>query len=148
MANGKSENYLKHAGKPFRGTNKPKRKARLNSKSKKQRERDKIYKKLHREFMADNPFCEKWLIENNIYRIKCGLYVHNNDTNNLFSEEGILSLLNPIYSEEVHHGKGRGKYYLDTSTWHALSSKAHAWVHANPKEAELVGLLDPDRNKR
>ena len=45
---------------------------------------------------------------------------------------------------EIHHtfcGKNRAKYYLDTTTWIAVSRDGHNWIHDNPKEAREKGLL-------
>lgn len=45
---------------------------------------------------------------------------------------------------EVHHtycGKDRAKYYLDVSTWLAVSRDGHNWIHAFPKEARELGYL-------
>ena len=45
---------------------------------------------------------------------------------------------------EVHHtycGKDRAKYYLDESTWIAVSRDGHNWIHDNPKEAREKGFL-------
>jgi len=45
---------------------------------------------------------------------------------------------------EVHHtycGKDRAKYYLDVSTWLAVSRNGHNWIHDNPKEARELGFL-------
>ena len=45
---------------------------------------------------------------------------------------------------EVHHtycGKDRAKYYLDTSTWLAVSREGHNWIHSFPKEARELGFL-------
>ena len=45
---------------------------------------------------------------------------------------------------EIHHtycGKDRSKYYLDTSTWLAVSRDGHNWIHDNPKEARELGYL-------
>lgn len=41
----------------------------------------------------------------------------------------------------VHHTKGRGRYYLDTTTWVPLCMSCHEKVHAmSIEEAELLGL--------
>jgi hypothetical protein len=40
----------------------------------------------------------------------------------------------------VHHMKGRGKYYLDTSTWIPLCLSCHEWVETHPKEAREMGF--------
>jgi hypothetical protein len=45
---------------------------------------------------------------------------------------------------EVHHkysGKDRSKYFLDVSTWLAVSREGHNWIHDNPKEARMLGYL-------
>lgn len=45
---------------------------------------------------------------------------------------------------EVHHtycGKDRAKYYLDVTTWLAVSRDGHNWIHDNPKEARELGYL-------
>lgn len=45
---------------------------------------------------------------------------------------------------EIHHtycGKDRAKYYLDTTTWIAVSRDGHNWIHDNPKEARELGFL-------
>jgi hypothetical protein len=47
-------------------------------------------------------------------------------------------------STEIHHtycGKDRAKYYLDESTWIAVSRDGHNWIHDNPKEAREKGFL-------
>lgn len=46
-------------------------------------------------------------------------------------------------SVDVHHMKRRGKYFLDTSSWLAVSRQAHDWIHLNPKEATEMGWLIP-----
>lgn len=45
---------------------------------------------------------------------------------------------------EIHHifsGKDRDKYYLDESTWMAVSRKGHNWIHEHSKEARELGYL-------
>lgn len=45
---------------------------------------------------------------------------------------------------EVHHtysGKDRAKYYLDTTTWMAVSRDGHNWIHDHPKDAREQGYL-------
>ncbi len=56
MSNGLPINYLKPAGKPFKGKNKPARK-KLRQVSKKLREKMKIYAKLRKEFLAQHKAC-------------------------------------------------------------------------------------------
>lgn len=40
----------------------------------------------------------------------------------------------------IHHTKGRGRYYLDSSTWIPLCLSCHEWVETHPKEAREMGL--------
>lgn len=137
MSNGKLENYLRPyrpAGNPFRGTNKPKRKARIASKSKKQRELDKTYSKLRKEFLEDHCVCAVAVATTVLPDVLYG---------NILVELGKLPR-----ATEIHHKRGRGRYLLDTSTWAAVSAEGHKWIHANPQEAEALGLLHPDRNRR
>ena len=45
---------------------------------------------------------------------------------------------------EVHHkydGADRSKYYLDETTWLAVSRAGHQWIHNNPIEAKERGYL-------
>ena len=45
---------------------------------------------------------------------------------------------------EIHHtysGANRSKYYLDESTWVAVSRNGHLWIHANPAESREQGYL-------
>jgi len=53
----------------------------------------------------------------------------------------------PITGEvatEVHHkysGKDRNQYYLEVSTWLAVSRKGHNFIHDNPAWAKEKGYL-------
>ena len=45
---------------------------------------------------------------------------------------------------EVHHtysGKDRAKYYLDTTTWIAVSRDGHNWIHDHSQDAREQGYL-------
>ncbi len=44
-------------------------------------------------------------------------------------------------SEDLHHVKKRGKYYLDESTWLAVGRKIHQHIHDAPGWARAEGLL-------
>jgi hypothetical protein len=49
-----------------------------------------------------------------------------------------------VYSDldavEIHHQKGRGKYLLDTTTWLAVSRKAHQEIELKPTWAKKEGF--------
>lgn len=45
---------------------------------------------------------------------------------------------------DIHHtysGKDRAAYFLDTSTWIAVSREGHNWIHDNPIESRELGYL-------
>lgn len=42
----------------------------------------------------------------------------------------------------IHHSKGRGKYYLDISTWIPLCMNCHNFIELNPKIAKEIGFSD------
>ena len=45
-------------------------------------------------------------------------------------------------SQDVHHKKGRGQYYLDEETWMAVCRACHVRIHEYPKWARREGFLD------
>ena len=45
-----------------------------------------------------------------------------------------------VQATDVHHSKGRGKYYLATNTWVALCRSCHQWLELHPKEAKALGF--------
>jgi hypothetical protein len=47
-----------------------------------------------------------------------------------------------LKSVDVHHKRGRGLYYLDESTWIAVSRKAHQDIEANPEWAYEMGYSE------
>jgi hypothetical protein len=42
----------------------------------------------------------------------------------------------------VHHKKGRGKYFLDVSTWLSACFNCHQWIETHPEEAKELGLSE------
>tara|TARA_B100001093_G_scaffold504253_1_gene559790 strand:- start:25 stop:312 length:288 start_codon:yes stop_codon:yes gene_type:complete len=45
-------------------------------------------------------------------------------------------------STDVHHKKGRGKYYLDVDTWLSVCRKCHDRIHVNPSWARENGFIE------
>lgn len=84
---------------------------RIPKRSLTKKEEDAIYFPLRDKFLIEHPKCE------------CG-------------REGCFR-----DSTDVHHTKGRGKYYLDVSTWKALNRICHIWVNENTEEAIKLGLI-------
>jgi len=61
-----------------------------------------------------------------------------------FLEENPICIITGNKATEIHHkysGKDRGKHFLNTTTWLAVSRYAHEWIHENPKEARELGYL-------
>lgn len=42
-------------------------------------------------------------------------------------------------SVEIHHSKGRGKYFLDVATWKAVARVCHTWIELHPEESKALG---------
>ena len=42
----------------------------------------------------------------------------------------------------IHHKKGRGKYYLDNTTWVTLCMNCHMYVETHPQEAVELGFTE------
>lgn len=42
---------------------------------------------------------------------------------------------------DIHHKKGRGKYYLVVKYWLAVARVCHNWIGANHEEAKRLGLV-------
>ena len=145
--NGLPCNYLKPAGKPFKGRNRPAR-TKPRAKSKKQRERDKIYAKLRKQLLFERPICEAWLQENGYVQVSFA------GEESMFCKGKVeyrfshLMFKGALRSEECHHKRGRGRYYLDYSTFMAVSASWHRWITDHGAEAEAKGWLDPRRNSR
>lgn len=98
----------------------------LSKKSNKKIELDRQYSKLRLVFLTLLPKCEC-----------CStLYL-----------EGYMNSSFTNSSTDVHHMKGRGEFYLDTTTWLSTCSKCHAWIHANPAEAKRLKLYRCNRQE-
>lgn len=91
----------------------PKKRKRIPAMSAKRKKEAALYSKKRKAFLEKYPRCQV-----------CGLF----------------SLVH-FPSEDVHHTKKRGKYYLDDSTWLAVCRGCHNRIHSNPKEARHLCLL-------
>jgi len=96
-------------------TVKPSNRQPIKPKSDKRNVLDVMYSKLRKEFL-DKP-------ENATCRAKL---------------PGCLNLFGQNLT--VHHTKGRGKYYLDATTWIPLCLACHEWVETHPLEARELNL--------
>ncbi len=99
------------------------------------------YGKLRKQFLADHPYCQVWLLENGLTEEDIyGLGYLCSSKGRVFQDND-GNFHNVPYSIEIHHRKGRGKYLLDTSTWCAVSREMHDRIHQNPKWAYEKGYL-------
>jgi hypothetical protein len=42
---------------------------------------------------------------------------------------------------DIHHKAGRGRFYLDISTWMGVCRDCHDYIHRNPSESRENGWL-------
>lgn len=122
------------------------RRCRLSSVSRKRAGEQRIYRQLVRKLLKDHPICQLWLAEHSWKAVGMCCYARPGTTAFVTAEE--LLARGAWRSECCHHKRGRGRYFLDESTFAALSNAAHARVHAEPAWAEANGWLDPRRNSR
>lgn len=54
----------------------------------------------------------------------------------------ICAVYPPKKATQIHHKKGRGKYYLDVSTWLAVSMEGHRQIEDNPQWAKMLGFSE------
>jgi len=84
----------------------------IRPRSSKREKEDVLYSILRKQFLKNHPFCQMNL----------------KDCTNT--------------ATEVHHKKGRGKYYLDDTTFMAGCHNCHSWVTDHPAEAIKLGLSE------
>ena len=97
----------------------------LDVKSKPQKQRVRI-----------SPVSNKRKVQNAVYKAKRIKFLQ--DPKNKFCP------VTQKQATEIHHtrsGSDRSKYYLDETTWIAVSREGHIWIHANPIQARKKGLL-------
>ena len=99
----------------------------------------KEYTRLRAQFMAERPVCGVWLAERGWTQVEF--------TDPFYSRDGLtvpaehLLAIGAPRSEECHHREGRGKNYLNVSTWLAVSAQAHRRIHDTPSWARANGFL-------
>jgi hypothetical protein len=107
------------------------RKKPMRRVSRKRAKANKEYTATRKAFLALRPLCEVWreLAQEQDKELSEAIF-------------GPGKLHSPVYSQDVHHVKGRlREHYLDSNTWMAVSRLGHAWIHAHPKEARARGWL-------
>lgn len=131
-----------------------KRKTPLKKVSAKRRKDMATYKILRDEYMRNNPMCQGWLMINGympceireiqeiaVISLWQGMEVPAIPARN---NERMILLGLPQWcpmSFDLHHSHGRGKNYIKTEYFMALSRSTHQFVHDNPGKARESGLL-------
>ena len=85
---------------------------KIPAKSSKKASEDETYSKLRRDFLTLHPTCRAQLPT-------C-----------------------TAQATDVHHKKGRGKYYLITPTWLPVCRTCHMWIETHPIEAKELGFSE------
>lgn len=93
----------------------PKKTGVLKLSSEKRKPLDQLYSKLRKDFLSQP--------ENSTCRAKLPCCIKTTGLN-----------------LTVHHTKGRGKYYLDSTTWIPLCLTCHQWVEEHPALAKELNL--------
>ena len=44
-----------------------------------------------------------------------------------------------LFSSDIHHKKGRGKYHNDPTTWLSVCRTCHDWIETHPTESIQLG---------
>lgn len=108
---------------------------RLPSASARRKREGATYTKLRREFLAAHPFCQVWLQTMGLD--EAALVQFGGAYRTLYGTARYAPA-----STEVHHKAGRyGGNYLDVTTWAAVCSESHRWIHDNPAQAKAEGWL-------
>jgi hypothetical protein len=47
-----------------------------------------------------------------------------------------------LTATDIHHKKGRGPYYLDTTTWLSVCRPCHTWIEEHPLDAKSLGFSE------
>lgn len=103
-----------------------------------------LYAAYRKEFLADRPLDEAWLIlagKDKVAADACqALYKLNGTLPRSDNPPHGLPKQCPL-SCDVHHVRRRGRYYLDRSTWLAVSRQLHQKIHDESLWARMNGLL-------
>ncbi len=97
--------------------------------SKKKAKENAIYMKLRKEFLETHPHCEHWMNERGI----------RNEAE--LKQRGECVVASCPLATEVHHKMGRGKYFLDTSTWMAVRAGHAIFIHQNLSHSRKMGYI-------
>jgi hypothetical protein len=88
-----------------------------------------IYDKQRRDFLREHPRCEVRV------SMLTGEPVHRHS-----KEIGTVQCKRS--ATQVHHVRGRGRWYLDKQYWLAVEQRHHAWITSHGKLAEVLGYIE------
>lgn len=111
---------------------------RINPISKKKVKANAIYSRLRRAFLKKHPVCQHWLAENGWYELtydSCQRYAKVDDKVTFPADVMFLKFKAPA-SGEIHHKRGRGRFFLDVGTWMAVRPGHEIYIHNDPKRYE------------
>jgi hypothetical protein len=116
--------------------------------SKKRVNLNKVYRALSKTFLEEHPFCQHWIAECGLDEaevIRSGGW-YQVELNHPLKPYGLKSYVGKAQvprSAEIHHKKGRGKYFLDPSTFMAVRPNHAMYIHMFTKEAYERGYMLP-----
>jgi hypothetical protein len=121
-----------------------KRTGSLNAMSPRRRKESAEYAKLRVAFLVANPICRIWMEQNGWSGpgIATGLYRHGRTLK--LATRAELVAKGAWESCDIHHtfcGANRGKHYLNTNTWMAVSRKGHDIIHSDHTYARDRGWI-------
>jgi hypothetical protein len=88
----------------------------------------KIYEVQSKRHLQEHPLCQ--------LNVTCGRSITRRDI------PGIKQIDLPRKAKQVHHTKGRGIHYLDTSTYRSACLPCHEWENSNRNKAVELGLRE------
>ena len=103
---------------------------RIPAMSAKRKKEAALYSKKRKAFLEAYPYCQAWSM------IMSYLWVNDQEYMVKHAPSGCPR------SEEIHHTrKPKQTYFLDETTWLAVSKWAHRWIEDNKSTARKLGLL-------
>jgi len=98
------------------------------------------YSGLRKQFLADHPICQVWLVEHGWEQLKPSLFSHKPSQRVLDAYDMLIT--GAPAATEVHHKNGRtGERLNDFAHCMAVSRSSHEWIHANATKARAKGFL-------
>ena len=131
---------------PLKRSTKPLKRTRLARVSKKRAKDMRVYSQLRKECLEQRPICEVWLKENGwacVWNLSQSVAYERTDEHGQHTcrAQTLLEDFRAPPATEIHHRAGRGKNYLNESTWIGVCREAHERIHSNPSWARKLGFI-------